>query len=444
MRRSTGRHRFAEVRCHIATVPAASKPIRRGAMSVMVAVSLIVLLVAVAFSVDVAYMSCVRQELRVASDSAAKAAVTELSLGGTQQQAIDRAISYAAKNSVAGNPLNLAADNVTLGSISYESTGKWLFQPAVQPITAARVEVDMSDDSPAGAVNLLFGRILGTEKFSPRATATAAFVRNKVCLCLDRSRSMTFDLTGISERWPASEDGYPHGVPSSARYVRIGRRTYDFRWLYPPCNESRWYYLANGVNAYLDEIENAPVETQVSLVTWASSTHNASSRDSYGYYHTYTGDTLNWSSSLTYFSGQTIDSGFVTEYDAIREQIASRGQHSMLGGTDTNSGLQEAIDLFAQTDDGLPCNKVIVLFSDGMWNVGVDPVTNAAVNAKNANIVIHTIGFMLNDSDALYGTETLQQIAEVTGGTFYEATDGESLQDAFEELARNLPVVLTE
>ena len=42
----------------------------------------------------------------------------------------------------------------------------------------------------------------------------------------------------------------------------------------------------------------------------------------------------------------------------------------MLGGTDMNTGLQEAVDLFAATDDGLPWNKIIILFSDGCYNIG--------------------------------------------------------------------------
>src|ERR1044072_190506 len=100
----------------------------------------------------------------------------------------------------------------------------------------------------------------------------------------------------------------------------------------------------------------------------------------------------------------------------------------MLGGTDTNSGLQEAVDSLADTEDGVPCNKIIILFSDGMWNVGSNPVTNAAVNAKNANIVVHTVGFMLNSSDATYGNEAMSGIASATGGKFYQATDGASLK----------------
>jgi hypothetical protein len=201
--------------------------------------------------------------------------------------------------------------------------------------------------------------------------------------------------------------------------------------------------LSVAANVYLDELEDAPAETPVALVTWGSSIDNSNSRDVNGRYHTYTGGTLNTSSSRTSYSASTLDSTFVTGYSPLRSAISNRGGTTMLGGTDMNSGLQEAVDLFAETEDGLPCNKIIILFSDGMWNVGLNPVANAAANAANANIVVHTVGFMLSDDDALYGNQTLADIAEATRGQHYRATDGASLRAAFEELARNLPVILT-
>jgi len=416
---------------------------RKGALVVMVAVTLVILLVAAAFSVDVAYMDCVRQELKIASDSAAKAAVTALSKGGTKNDAINSAIAYAAKNNVGGAPLKIDSSNVTLGGVGYANNARWTFSKDATPVTAATVTVNMDSGTTAGAVNLFFGRLLGSPTFSPTSTSTAAFVRNKVCLCIDRSRSMTFDLSGNSEVWPTSSLGYPHGVPSSAKSVKIGSKTYDYRWLYPPCNNSRWSFLQIGVNAYLDELEKAPTQTPVSLITWASSSNNSSSKDVNNNYHTYTGATLNTSSSLTSYAASMLDSTFVTSYSAMRSVIADKGSKSMLGGTDTNSGLQQAINHFAATEDGVPSNKIIILFSDGMWNVGSNPVTNAAINAKNANIVVHTVGFMLNASDASYGNQAMADIAAATGGKFYAATDGASLKAAFEDLARNLPVILT-
>lgn len=423
---------------------------RRGAMMAMVAVSLVILLAAAAFSVDIAYMHCVREELKIATDAAAKAAVTGLSQGGTRDNAVNQAIAYAGKNMVAGAPLRIDAGNVTLGSVNYVSGGRWTFNENGSPLTAATVTVNMQSGTTPGSVNLFFAKLFGSPTFSPSATSTAAFVRNKVCLCFDRSRSMTFDTTGNNESWPTSASGYPYGVPPSARSVRIRRGGrnyyYDFRWLYPPCDNSRWSYLSIAANAFLDALGESTVDTPVALLTWASNTNNYSSRDVNGKYHTYTGGTLNTSSSRTYYSAYTVETSnptFTTNYGPIRTAIANRAGVTMLGGTDMNTGLQRAVDLFAATDDGLPWNKVIILFSDGMWNIGSDPVTHAAVNAKNANIVVHTVGFMLSDADALYGNQAMADIAAATGGRHFQATDGASLRAAFEELARTLPVILT-
>ena len=80
----------------------------------------------------------------------------------------------------------------------------------------------------------------------------------------------------------------------------------------------------------------------------------------------------------------------------------------MLGGTDMNTGLQKAVDLFETTDDGLHWNKVIILFSDGCYTTTTNPATNAAVNASNADIIVHTVGFLLDSADSAIGEPTLQ------------------------------------
>ena len=417
--------------------------VRKGAILVLVAVSLVILLIAAAFSVDVAYMHLVREELHVATDAAAKAAVTGLSLGGTKTDAINQAIAYAAKNSVAGAPLHLDSGNVQIGRVAYVANGRWTFTADAMPLTAASVTAPMASDTTAGPVRLIFGRLLGVPTFSPTTTSTAAFVRNKVCFCFDRSRSMTFDTSGVDESWPTSGLGYPNGVPPAAGSVEIDGDTYDFRWLYPPCTGSRWHYLSIAANTFLDALTTAPRETPVALLTWASSVDNSASIDYKGSYHTYTGNTLNTSSSRTSYSGYTLDSTFVTSYTPIRTAISAKNGVTMPGGTDMNTGLQQAVDLFAATDDGLPWNKIIILFSDGYYNIGSNPATHAALNAANANIVVHTVGFLLNAADSSAGAPTLQAIATATGGRHLLATDGASLKAAFAELARTLPVILT-
>ncbi len=425
-------------------------------MIVLLAVAFVVLLAAAAFSVDVAYMHLTRAELHVATDVAAKAAVTGLALGGSGSYAKNQAVAYAAKNLVGGAPLRIDNGNITLGKVTYISNGRWTFTPGGTPLTAATVSVDMTSDSTAGAVNLFFGRLFGRSTFSPQMTSTAAFVRNKVCLCFDRSRSMTYDTSGTNEALPYSSLGWPYGVPSTVQNTS----DVSYRHIYPPCNGSRWYYLALAANTFLNALGTSTVETPVSLITWGSSIDNSGYKiDSTGKYCTYTGTTttnangsvsysivLNTSKTITSFSNYTLDSKFVTNYSDIRSAIAAKSCFTMLGGTDMNAGLNQAVQLFLEDakTDTTPWNRIIILFSDGCYSPGTtNPVTDAAVKAKNANIMVHTVGFLLNSSDSAIGAPTLQSIANATGGRCYIATSGAELKTAFEELARSLPVILT-
>jgi Flp pilus assembly protein TadG len=429
-------------------------------MIVMLAVGFVILLAAAAFSVDVAYMHLARAELHVATDVAAKAAVTGLALGGSETEAKNQAIAYAAKNTVAGAPLQIDSSHVTLGKVTYLSDSRWTFTAGESPLTAATVTVNMADGTTPGAVNLFFGRLFGRSTFSPTMTSTAAFVRNKVCLCFDRSRSMTYDTTGTSNSWPTSSLGWPYGMPSTVKDTS----SCDYREIYPPCIGSRWYYLTQAANTFLNALRESTVETPVSLITWGSGITNAAynngSRTNKKYY-TYTGTiitaddgsetysiALTSSSSTTEFvvTAETPDSPFATTYTGIRNVLRDKTCFSMLGATDMNTGLQKAVQLFlddAKTDK-TPWNRIIILFSDGYYSDGyANPVTNAAVSAKDANIVVHTVGFLLNTTDQTRGAVTLQSIANVTGGRCYIATNGAQLETAFRELARSLPVILT-
>jgi len=89
-------------------------------------------------------------------------------------------------------------------------------------------------------------------------------------------------------------------------------------------------------------------------------------------------------------------------------------------------------------------SKIIILLSDGSNNAGeIDPLT-AAELATNFNIKIYTIGagtnqsytkipgrgFMQNEIDE----ETLQQIASITGGKYFRATDELALQSIYSEI----------
>ena len=80
---------------------------RRGAMMVLIAITLPIIIIIAAFALDVAWMQLVRTELRTATDSASRAGAKTLSLKQNTTDARNAAKQAALRNTVAGDPLQL-------------------------------------------------------------------------------------------------------------------------------------------------------------------------------------------------------------------------------------------------------------------------------------------------------------------------------------------------
>jgi len=173
------------------------QPPRRGAMLILVVTALIILFVAAVIGIDVAYMHVTRAELRTATDAAARAGVE--ALGRTQDINMARraAIEFAARNTVAGAPLQLSASDIEIGSTVGGGSSKFSFQEGANPPTAMRIRGRRTADSPSGPIPLFFGPMFGQLDFQPEQVATAARLDLDVSLVLDISGSMS-----IQNRFP--------------------------------------------------------------------------------------------------------------------------------------------------------------------------------------------------------------------------------------------------
>ncbi|MCR9295415.1 MAG: VWA domain-containing protein [bacterium] len=207
---------------------------RRGAMLILIAVCLVLLLVGAVFSVDMAYMFMVRAELQAATDAAARAGSE--ALARTQDPAVARAaaIAIAEQNTVAGDGLSLATEDVELGSVVRNASGRFDFLPNVSPLTAVRVHGRRESGSLDGPVGLFFAPIVKTYHFQPAEVATAAASVRDVALVLDISGSMGTALM--------ADDG-----TASTRLAA----------------------LKQAVNVFLDEIAVSSPATRVSLVSYS-------------------------------------------------------------------------------------------------------------------------------------------------------------------------------
>ncbi|MCA9111247.1 MAG: VWA domain-containing protein [Planctomycetaceae bacterium] len=368
--------------------------------------SIVLFLVTAAFSVDVAYMQLVRSELRVATDAAAKAAAAELSRSQSDADAIQKAIDVANANTVAGRPLAIQASDVEIGKAELQPDGSWEFTNGT-PHTAVRVTALMSDANPTGSAPLFFGRLFGLRNFTPQRVSTASYFEQEVCLVIDRSHSMCFDLTGPA--W-----SYPPTMPTDPDEVA-----------FPPEDVgSRWATLEDAVDLFLTIVSGVNPAPRISLVTWASEMGNTT------YEYTVTGET---SPAVRYevpLSGSS--------YSDISAALTARGNHLMIGGTNMSAGMEAGIDVLTGPDVRPNAQVTMVLMSDGQWNQGSNPVQTAN-DARKEGIIIHTVSF-LDAADQ----QDMQKIATRTGGRHYHASNRDELIAAFEDLARILPATLTD
>jgi len=203
---------------------------RRGAMLPLIAVTLVILIIGVVFSIDIAYMHMVRAELRTATDAAARAGAETLARTQDDGAAIASAIEVANRNFVAGTNLQIRADQVVIGSAKEAADGSFEFVAGRAPLTSVRVIGDRTADSAQGPVSMFFGHMLGQGTFQPTQVATASSSVRDIALVLDRSGSMSMPADGKQSRIEAlvtAVNVFLAEIESSSPTSRISLTTYS-------------------------------------------------------------------------------------------------------------------------------------------------------------------------------------------------------------------------
>lgn len=139
---------------------------QRGAVLVLVAVSLVALMGMVALAVDIGLLFHVRTKLQATADASALAAAPEIP---SEFDARLVAREYVGLNE-AGDDAVLKDENVVLGNWD---AGNKVFTPAGNPVNAVEVTVERTQGN-ANPVPLWFARVLGLNDADVAATAIAA------------------------------------------------------------------------------------------------------------------------------------------------------------------------------------------------------------------------------------------------------------------------------
>jgi Flp pilus assembly protein TadG len=164
--------------------------VRRGNVLVFVVLILVGLIGIMALAVDMGYLYVVRAKLQATAEASALAGASALGLNETTVR--QRALDYAAKNTVGGTPVALQDQDIQLGQWNYAAR---TFNPtAGTNLTPNAVHVTAQlAKSRNNAVGLFFAPILGINTADVGASATAVFGSRDIVLVLDYSASMNDD-----------------------------------------------------------------------------------------------------------------------------------------------------------------------------------------------------------------------------------------------------------
>ncbi len=177
---------------------------RRGAIIVLAAVMMSIMLMFVAFAVDLSYMALTKTQLQGAADASALAG--EMELSGTADPATVRANALTAIRAVAAQHRNgdkaaasIETSDVTFGKMTWNTSSQayvYNWGESQTPYNIVKVRVDRDAASGGSAddrLPLLFAGIMGHTKTTIGAEAVGSFQPRDIMVVLDFSASMNDD-----------------------------------------------------------------------------------------------------------------------------------------------------------------------------------------------------------------------------------------------------------
>ena len=151
---------------------------------------------------------------------------------------------------------------------------------------------------------------------------------------------------------------------------------------------------------------------------------------------------------LVIFGGESFTlCPLTTDHAVLKNLFASVTSGMLIDGTALGEGLATAV---ARIKDSKAKSKVVILLTDGVSNVGsVAPLTAAEI-AKAFHVRVYTIGIgthgyapypmqtpygiQYQNVEVQIDEETMKQIAQMTDGKYFRATDNNKLKEIYKEI----------
>ena len=406
---------------------------RRGSVIALMALLLPVLAMLAAFCINTAHMELTRTELVIATDASAKAAGRAFSEVQTVAAAKTAARVTAALNTVNGDPLRIrendSANEIEFGLSTQPDgyRGRYYFEkiPTAQvangSVVASAIRVNglRNGEGLSGRVPLIIPGLLSKDDFSTVQNSVAMQVDRDISMVLDRSGSMNdivWDWPDGTSPWnnetkDAAVDAGIMRVRRGRYYYRNGNNSTTFQqWAWEDhfglgeAPRSPWEYLEMSVEAFVDVLDATAQEEQISIASYSD-------------------------------SGR-LDTWLEKDHSRIESVVNNMSPD---GNTAIGLGMQEGIQALLDAAARPFAAKTMVVMTDGMHNTGIDPVGVAQGFMNSYNLTIHTVTFGAGADE-----ERMISVANIGGGRHYHADTGAELIAIFEQIANNLPTILTE
>ena len=411
---------------------------RQGAIAVLMAFLLPVLLILASLCINVAYMQLTRTELMVATDAAARSGGRAMSELQNVEQAKAAAQATAALNNVAGSPLRVNyfdfKNEIEFGDSNPNGdSDRFIFEKVAtddvrfqrEDATSIRITGALDEGSLGGQLEALFPTFGMLDSFDLHWSSVAMQVDRDISLILDRSGSMNDPPVYV---WPPgfspwTLDSVLAAVDAGLIFRRRnvwGQISYHYSsgqnaetyqdWLWeshlglgePP--ETAWQELKKAVDVFLDVLNDTDQDEQVSLASYATDAR--------------------------------IGVWLETDYDKIRDKMDDLFPS---GRTAIGDGMREGMRTILSTTARPFAAKTLLVMTDGKHNEGDSPQSVAREVVSEFDVTIHTVTFGGGADQT-----AMAEVAEIGGGEHYHANTGRELQAIFEEIANNLPTIMTQ
>jgi Ca-activated chloride channel family protein len=360
----------------------------RGSALVLLAFIIPVLLVVSAFTINVVYMELVRTELQISTDVATRAAGRMLAVTGDQDRAFEAANQFATLNKVGGQPFSLQRQDLEFGvSVRSHESERYSFSDGANP-NAVRLQTESFAVSERGGVPMIFPAMGVPIQFRPIKAAISTLAELDIALVLDRSSSMAFGNYESSRKYPPGTGpaGWNRGDPV-------------------PSN-SRWIDAVASVKTFLGILTESCLDERVSL--------------------------------QTYSEKPITDVKLTNQYSVIEAGLKDHSRQYDGGRTDIGGGILKAVAALGDKSRARSwASRVIILISDGIHETGTDPIA-AAKHAADQQVMIFTVSYSTEANQSL-----LKQIADIGHGKHLHASTSTDLSNAFEEISKSLPTLIT-